>query len=172
MAAYFSDPLPFCEKRQILGSGYSSKGINTWTYRYNQPNPTIGSPAIVAHAAENWMMFLGSDTGLANPLSLTPLDLTWFRYNGPAIFNPMTPEETAFSQELIACWLSFVRAKNPNTFKMERSPVWDRFPLDEKRQIVLQQNSATTSGSFVELADEKEVTRCQFIAGKVDKEQN
>ncbi len=84
----------------------------------------------------------------------------------------MTPEETAFSEELIAYWLSFVRAKDPNTFKLERSPVWDRFSLDEKRQVVLQQNSATMSGSFVELADEKEVTRCQFVAGKVEEEQN
>ncbi|KAK0222838.1 alpha/beta-hydrolase [Armillaria nabsnona] len=142
--------------RQILASAYSSKGINTWTYRYNQPNPTSGSPNIVAHAAENWMMFLGSNTG----------------YNGSATFSSMTPEETAFSEELIAYWLSFVRAKDPNTFKLERSPVWDRFSLDEKRQIVLQQDSATMSGSFVELADEKEVARCQFVAGKVEKEQN
>ncbi len=68
----------------------------------------------------------------------------------------MTPEETAFSEELIAYWLSFVRAKDPNTFKLERSPSGDRFSLDEKRRVVLQQNSATMSGSFVELADEKE----------------
>ncbi|KAK0214085.1 alpha/beta-hydrolase [Armillaria fumosa] len=142
--------------RQLLGSAYSSKGITTWTYRYNQPNPTSSNPTTVAHAAENWMMFLGSDTG----------------YNGSTTFSSMTPKETAFSQELIAYWLSFVRAKNPNTFKLERSPVWDHFSLDEKRQIVLQQNSAMTSGSFIELADEKEVTRCQFIAGKVEREQN
>ncbi|KAK0472094.1 alpha/beta-hydrolase [Armillaria novae-zelandiae] len=142
--------------RQILGSAYSNKGINIWAYRYNQPNPTSGSPTIVAHAAENWMMFLGSDTG----------------YNGSATFSSMTPEETAFSQELIAYWLSFVRAKNPNTFKLERSPAWDRFSLNKKRQIVLQQNSTTTSGSFLEVADEKEVARCQFVAGKVEREQN
>ncbi|KAK0193361.1 alpha/beta-hydrolase [Armillaria mellea] len=142
--------------RQILGCTYSSKGINTWTYRYNQPNPTRASPTIVAHAAENWMMFLGSNTG----------------HNGSTTFSSMTPEETAFSRELIAYWLSFVRGKDPNIFKLERSPVWDRFSLDEKKQIVLQQNSATTNGSFIELADEKEVARCQFIAGKVEKEQN
>ncbi|KAK0470280.1 alpha/beta-hydrolase [Desarmillaria tabescens] len=141
--------------RQILASAYSSQTINTWAYRYNQPNPTSGSPTIVAHAAENWMMFLGSNTG----------------YNGSATFSPMTPEETAFSQELIAYWLSFVRAQDPNTFKLKRSPSWDRFSLDEERQIVLQQNT-TTNGSFVELADEKEVARCQFVASKVEKEQN
>ncbi len=67
----------FCQNRQILASAYSSKGIDTWTYRYNQPDPTSGSPNIVAHTAENWMMFLGSNTGYVNPLSLTPLELTW-----------------------------------------------------------------------------------------------
>ncbi|KAG7444734.1 alpha/beta-hydrolase [Guyanagaster necrorhizus] len=142
--------------RQILASAYSSKGINTWAYRYNQPNPTSDNPTIVAHAAENWMMFRGSNTG----------------YNGSATFSSMTPEETAFSQELIAYWLSFVRAEDPNTFKLKRSPVWDRFSLGEKKQIVLQQNTTTMSGSFIELADEKEVARCQFVASKAEKEQN
>ncbi|KAK0186160.1 alpha/beta-hydrolase [Armillaria mellea] len=142
--------------RPILASAYSSKGINTWAYRYNQPNPTSGNPTIVGHGAENWMMFLGSNTG----------------YNGSATFSSLTPEQTAFSEELIAYWLSFVRAQDPNTFKLQRSPVWDHFSVEEKRQIVLQQNTTKTSGSFVELADEKEVVRCQFVAGKVEKEQN
>lgn len=34
-----------------------------WAYRYNQPNPTQGEPGITEHAAENWMMFLGTNTG-------------------------------------------------------------------------------------------------------------
>jgi hypothetical protein len=35
----------------------------SWTYRYNQRNPTIPAYFGVAHAAENWMMFKGTDTG-------------------------------------------------------------------------------------------------------------
>ncbi|KAK0493415.1 alpha/beta-hydrolase [Armillaria luteobubalina] len=142
--------------RPILAGAYSSKGINTWAYRYNQPNPTSNNPTIVGHGAENWMMFLGSNTG----------------YNGSATFSSLTPEETAFSQELIAYWLSFVRAQDPNTFRLQRSPVWDRFSVGDKRQIVLQQNTTTMSGSFIELTDEKEVARCEFVASKVKKEQN
>ena len=34
----------------------------TFVYRYNTPNPTGGDP-LVEHAAENWMMFLGTNTG-------------------------------------------------------------------------------------------------------------
>ena len=33
-----------------------------FTYRYNTGNPTEGSP-FVEHAAENWMMFLGTNIG-------------------------------------------------------------------------------------------------------------
>ena len=44
-----------------MGGGFAQK-TKAFTYRYNQPNPTSGSPA-VGHAAENWMMFLGTNTG-------------------------------------------------------------------------------------------------------------
>ncbi|KAG9313814.1 Alpha/Beta hydrolase protein [Chiua virens] len=36
---------------------------DTWTYRYNTPNPTIRSDQ-VTHAAENWLMFDGMNTGI------------------------------------------------------------------------------------------------------------
>lgn len=48
-------------QRQIMGAA-SAEVATAWTYRYNQPNPTSGS-AMVSHAAENWMMFLGTNTG-------------------------------------------------------------------------------------------------------------
>lgn len=51
--------LPY--QRTALGEAFA-KAVQTWTYRYNQPNPTNGSDS-VGHAAENWMMFLGTNTG-------------------------------------------------------------------------------------------------------------
>ena len=47
--------------RNDLGAAYS-KVVHTWTYRYNQPNPASSHPNITAHAAENWMMFNGTNT--------------------------------------------------------------------------------------------------------------
>lgn len=44
-----------------MGSAFSER-VNAWTYRYNQRNPTSGGVG-VGHAAENWMMFLGTNTG-------------------------------------------------------------------------------------------------------------
>ncbi|KAK0494032.1 alpha/beta-hydrolase [Armillaria luteobubalina] len=142
--------------RPILGTAYSSAGLKSWAYRYNQPNPTSSDTTTVAHAAENWMMFLGTNTG----------------FNGTTTFSPMTAEEKAFAEELIAYWLSFVRAKNPNTFKLKRSPVWNGYTADSKDQIVLQQNTTTASGSFVELEPQKNGDRCRFVASKAEKEQN
>ncbi|KAK0204425.1 alpha/beta-hydrolase [Desarmillaria ectypa] len=142
--------------RPILGTAYSSAGVKVWAYRYNQPNPTSSDTITVAHAAENWMMFLGTNTG----------------FNGTTTFSPMTAEENAFAEELIAYWLSFVRAKNPNTLKLKRSPIWSGYATDGKDQIVLQQNTTTTSGSFVELEPQKDGDRCRFVASKAEKEQN
>jgi len=143
--------------RTIMGTAFSKK-VSTWTYRYNQRNPTSSS-SDVAHAAENWMMFLGSNTGV----------------NGSATFTQMTPVETSFAEELIAYWLSFVRSGDPNTHKLARSPVWPSYNDKHRSRIVLQQstlNTTTTSSSFVEDEVNPETNRCTLIAGQAFDQQN
>lgn len=138
--------------RQAMG-GPSSQYSNTWTYRYNTPNPTSGSD-VVSHAAENWMMFDGTNTG----------------FNGSTTFTPQTPAELAFASELIAYWLSFVRAGNPNTYKLEKSPMWEQYnELNPVRMVLMQdpQNLTTVSGSYLETQPVAEATRCTFAISKV-----
>lgn len=147
-----------------------------WTYRYNQRNPTSGGTG-VGHAAENWMMFLGTNTGSARLSSKCISILTRnfdSRFNGSTTFTPMTPVEVSFAEELIAYWLSFVRAGDPNTFKLARSPTWTEYTA-QKARIVLQQdpkNTTTLSGSFVELEAENETRRCAVVASKVQHQEN
>lgn len=138
--------------RQAMG-GPSSRHSNTWTYRYNTPNPTSGTDA-VSHAAENWMMFNGTDTG----------------FNGSTTFTPQTPAELAFASELIAYWLSFVRTGNPNTYKLEGSPVWEQYTESNPVRMVLMQdpqNLTTVSGSYMERQPVAEAARCAFAISKV-----
>ena len=45
--------------------GEFGKTATSWAYRYNQRNPTQNASFGVAHAAENWMMFKGTNTGYA-----------------------------------------------------------------------------------------------------------
>ncbi|KAK1233831.1 hypothetical protein PQX77_002997 [Marasmius sp. AFHP31] len=140
-----------------LGGAYSTSP-KSWTYRYDQPNSTQNTPA-VNHAAENQMMFLGSNTDS----------------NGTTTFTPQTPVELAFTEELIAYWLSFVRAGDPNKFKLPMSPEWPQYAWVSKRRIVLQQdrgNSTTRSGSFVEQEPGNESRRCEAIASKSEQEQD
>ncbi|KAJ3482853.1 hypothetical protein NLI96_g6702 [Meripilus lineatus] len=47
--------------REIMGGGFGKKA-NAFTYRFNQPDPTSGSN-LVEHAAENFMLFQGIETG-------------------------------------------------------------------------------------------------------------
>ncbi|KAF9041726.1 alpha/beta-hydrolase [Hymenopellis radicata] len=142
----------------IVGDAYSGNGVDTWAYRYHQPNPSVnGTPGVVEHAAENWMMFRGSNTGI----------------NGTGTFTPMTDAENAFAAELIAYWISFVRSGDPNTFKLDRSPVWTSFDAGNLERMVLQQTDVDgASGSVVEHEPEQEAGRCAFVAGKVGPEQN
>ncbi|KAF7350824.1 Aldolase-II domain-containing protein [Mycena sanguinolenta] len=144
--------------RDIIAAAVTTRN-QAWTYRYNQPNPTQGGFGGTAHAAENWMMFQGINTG----------------FNGSGVFTPMTPVETAFAEELIAYWLSFVRSGDPNTFKLARSPLWPQFTTSNKARIVLQQdqqNITTQSGIFSETQPALEGQRCSFIAEHVVPQQN
>ncbi|KAG1886991.1 Alpha/Beta hydrolase protein [Suillus subluteus] len=137
---------------QAMG-GPSSRHSNTWTYRYNTPNPTSGTDA-VSHSADNWMMFDGTDTG----------------FNGSMTFTSQTPAELAFASELIAYWLSFVRTGNPNTYKLEKSPVWEQYTeLNPARMVLMQdpQNLTTVSGSYMERQPVAEAARCAFVISKV-----
>ncbi|KAF5373821.1 hypothetical protein D9758_000817 [Tetrapyrgos nigripes] len=161
----------------LIASAFSRRQNNVWTYRYNQPNPTKGSSA-VAHSAESWMMFGGTNTG----------------NNGTSIFTPLSPTDKLFSEELISYWLSFVRTGNPNSFKQARSPYWEKYtteplethyqvPMTEtdvlpRRRMVLQKDAngddtaSPISGCFLEREPENEGNRCTFVGTKVGKEQN
>ncbi|GJJ14529.1 hypothetical protein Clacol_008794 [Clathrus columnatus] len=136
--------------RELLGSVASRDDLPSFAYRYNQPNPSFGDNVDVEHAAENWMMFLGSNTG----------------FNGSGVLTGLNATETAFSQELIAYWLSFVRSSNPNTYRLERSPEWPSFsPTSTGKRQVLQQdpkNRTTVSGIVSELEPSADLERCDF----------
>ncbi|KAG0698322.1 Alpha/Beta hydrolase protein [Suillus ampliporus] len=137
--------------RQAMG-GPSSLYSNTWTYRYNTPNPTSGTD-VVAHAAENWMMFDGTNTG----------------FNGSTTFTPQTPAELAFASELIAYWLSFVRTGDPNTYKLNMSPTWEQYSeIKPVRMVLMQdpQNLTDVSGSYMERQPVVEAMRCAFAISK------
>ena len=159
------------------------QSATSWGYRYNQRNPTSEGTG-VWHAAENWMMFRGSNTGYAfNTFlfltfsskniysSIMPASI-----NGSATFSQMTPTENAFAAELIAYWLSFVRSGDPNRYRLSRSPEWPMYKSTSR--IVLQQGgpgsttTTTVGGSFVEGEPEMDKIRCALVASQVGRQQN
>ncbi|KAG1724958.1 Alpha/Beta hydrolase protein [Suillus paluster] len=132
----------------------------TWTYRYNTPTPRIESNIIpVEHADEIWMMFNGSETGP----------------NGTFTFQPQTLAERAFASEIIAYWLSFVRSSKPNTYKLDKSPVWGAYNESKPVRVVLMQdpqNSTNVTGSYMEEQPVPETVRCAFAISKAEVCQN
>ncbi|KAI0753315.1 alpha/beta-hydrolase [Daedaleopsis nitida] len=142
--------------RHIIGLAAAKKN-KAYTYRYNQP---VGSAntTTVSHAAENWMMFRGTSTG----------------FNGTTTFQPQSDLDRAFAAELIAYWLSFVRAGDPNTFKLARSPVWPAYTAHSQQRIALQEPAGTdtsVSGSTAETEPALESSRCAFVASKAIRQQ-
>ncbi|KAG0697682.1 Alpha/Beta hydrolase protein [Suillus ampliporus] len=134
----------------VPSSRYSPN--NTWTYRYNTPSPKLNT-TLVTHAAENWMMFNGTNTGS----------------NGTGSFMPQTPSQRAFASELIAYWLSFVRTGNPNSHKLDMSPAWEKYDESDPARMVLMQDpqdSTTKSGSYMEEQPAAETVRCAFAISK------
>ncbi|PSS34240.1 hypothetical protein PHLCEN_2v1750, partial [Hermanssonia centrifuga] len=139
---------------EIIGGAVAGQGTGAWVYRYNTANPTSGSP-IVEHAAENWMLFEGTNTG----------------FNGSTRFSAMTAAEDAFASEMIAYFLSFVRTGDPNTYRLARSPEWPGYSVGGERRMVLQQGTETESGCFGESVCGDEQERCAFVATKAAAQQ-
>ncbi|THU80126.1 alpha/beta-hydrolase [Dendrothele bispora CBS 962.96] len=174
----------------LIADAFARRRNDVWTYRYNEPNPTKRSP-VVAHSAESWMMFNGTNTG----------------NNGTSTFTPLGPDDELFSEELIAYWLSFVREGNPNVHKRDYSPAWHKYApgasgsigghveanvqtpfvddfgtqIQQKQRMVLQKRTSDPffdayrlqkSGCFMETLPEAEHGRCVFVGEKVEKEQN
>ncbi|KAG0697689.1 Alpha/Beta hydrolase protein [Suillus ampliporus] len=143
---------------QAMGGPSSRYSDNTWTYRYNTPDPAFGLP-VVTHAAENFMMFDGRTT--------FP--------NGTVTKWELTPVQLAFASELIAYWLSFVRTGNPNTHKLAMSPEWTKYSESNTVRMVLMQeshNSTIVSGSYMETRPVAENARCTFVIGMAEVCQN
>ncbi|KAI0767254.1 alpha/beta-hydrolase [Fomes fomentarius] len=145
--------------RHIIGLAASKKN-KAFAYRYNQP-VTGSNTLTVFHSAENWMMFLGTSTGV----------------NGTTTFQPQTDLDRAFASELIAYWLSFVRSGNPNTFKLARSPTWPGYITHAQQRISLQEpepksnDTSAISGSNAETEPILESNRCEFVASKARRQQ-
>ncbi|RPD61550.1 alpha/beta-hydrolase [Lentinus tigrinus ALCF2SS1-7] len=140
--------------RHIIGLAAARKN-KAFTYRYNQP---VNNATSVYHSSENWMMFMGTSTG----------------FNGTTTFEPQTDLDHAFAEELIAYWLSFVRTGDPNTFKLDRSPVWPEYTAKGQQRIALQEpktNDLTISGSNAEQEPALESSRCDFVASKSQRQQ-
>ncbi|KAJ3568347.1 hypothetical protein NP233_g5780 [Leucocoprinus birnbaumii] len=141
----------FSATRAFMASEWNKAGIPSWTYRYNQPDPADGGGA--AHGAENYMMFRGVHTSL----------------NGTYSFAKHNTADIAFSHELIAYWVSFARDLNPNTYKVDRAPVWPGYSVHGRHRIVLEEPVAgsdveSVSGSYIEIESEKDAKRCYLIA--------
>ncbi|KZV98696.1 alpha/beta-hydrolase [Exidia glandulosa HHB12029] len=147
-------------ERAFPASNYSDPFVvqtTVYVYRYNQPNPTLQQPTNIAHAAENWMMFEGTNTGL----------------NGTTEFTELNAVETAFSEELIAYWLSFVRSQNPNAHKLAHSPTWPS--TRSMTRLALQEDpagSTTRSGITIEVEPADEVSMCAEVIRKIVPEQH
>ncbi|KAL0946016.1 hypothetical protein HGRIS_012293 [Hohenbuehelia grisea] len=156
-----ADAMFFCG-RSWMAEAWAKTKARVWTYRYNTPNPTspyYEIPGDVQHAAENWVMFKGVNTG----------------NNGTFEFMSLNSTLTAFSHELFDYWLSFVRSKDPNVHRTNGAPVWAPHTMDRARIVLedgVEVNGTYVSGCFMETETVREKERCDFIWRMMEKGMN
>ncbi|KAF9008289.1 Alpha/Beta hydrolase protein [Cyathus striatus] len=166
----------------LFGDVYSQQGVPTWTYRFDEHDPMSDREG-AGHAAENWFMFQGTENGS----------------NGTTTFHTFTSSQSAFSEEVIAYLSSFIRVRDPNRYKLARSPTWPAYvtrtsdnhrePREGKEQVVFDGHEkewrrarlvlrksdddvVDMSAVGVEEVGGREVERCLVVAAAVDDLQN
>lgn len=63
-----------------------------------------------------------------------------------------------------------MRAGNPNTYKLDKSPVWEQYTESNPMRMVLMQdpqNLTNVGGSYMEGQPVAEAARCAFAISKV-----
>lgn len=107
--------------------------------------------------------------------------------NATVIFEDLSPAQQLFSEEFMAVLVSFVRTGSPNTYRLDRSPVWPAYRPAERSRLVLQaarteglgadrdgrhQTVTEVSGCHLEEVPLNETRRYDFWFNKLDKTQN
>jgi carboxylesterase type B len=123
-----------------LSSVYSNATIPVWTYHYNVIDPPSNATGYgVLHTAETTAIWGPSFVSGGAPKS-------YFQLNAPIV--PL----------MQGYWTSFIRSKNPNTYRAEGAPLWENWVASKQNRLRI--NLANTS---METVDETQQKHCAYL---------
>jgi carboxylesterase type B len=126
-----------------ISAQYSKSNTPNWNYRYNVQDP--------AQVAE----------GLGVPHTVE-VNAIWGPQNvnggAPASYSTLLHEHIVPVMQ--GYWTSFIRAHDPNTYRLSGTPEWDQFDASSMNRIKFETN--TTSMEIVNLGMQ---TRCTYLEG-------
>ncbi|CZT49185.1 related to cholinesterase precursor [Rhynchosporium secalis] len=80
----------------------------------------------------------------------------------PSIWGVSPAPDNALTPTIQAYWTSFIRSKDPNTYRLKGAPRWETFAAENGRRVVFQ-NEVRAVG-MEDVPGEEEV-RCAFLSG-------
>ncbi|KAL5313134.1 hypothetical protein ACEPPN_018867 [Leptodophora sp. 'Broadleaf-Isolate-01'] len=125
-----------------ISNAFAEAGVNSWNYRYNVEDPSQVAQGLgVPHTIE-LVAIWGPE--FVNPVSSalsysTPL-------NGPSI------------ELMQGYWTSFIRSKNPNTYRADKAPLWEMWGEKGMNRILLETNTTR-----METISQAEREKCGYL---------
>ncbi|KAI9651299.1 hypothetical protein NHQ30_001337 [Ciborinia camelliae] len=132
--------------------------------RYNCPGIYVsGSHDFFAPSIGNWNYHWDvlSSTNAANGYGVTHTS------ESGSIWGSSGAPGSALTPSMQAYWTSFIRSKDPNTYKLDSAPRWEQLKVSTYQRILLQ--AANVTGTAVanvtmETIPDEQLARCQYLS--------
>ncbi|CAD6446434.1 9a1562fc-5002-4a32-8486-2208e186d697 [Sclerotinia trifoliorum] len=146
------------------GSYWSAAALAYGEMRYNCPGIYLsGRNDVLAPSLGNWNYHWDvlSSENAANGFGVThtaELASIWGYSKAP---------DSALIPSIQAYWTSFIRSKDPNTYKLKSTPKWKEFSITNYQRILFQAQNATGTATprvKMESIPDKQLKRCNYLS--------
>ncbi|KJX94835.1 triacylglycerol lipase like protein [Zymoseptoria brevis] len=126
----------------FISRNLANDNVSNWNYRWDVIDPPANASGVgVAHTVEVNAIFGPENVNGGAPAS----------YKEGGVNNAIVDVAQAY-------WTSFVRTRNPNTYRKAGTPMWEQWPSGEDRRLDFQ-----TNATRMETVDEGQRERCEYL---------
>ncbi|TGO25379.1 hypothetical protein BPAE_0081g00120 [Botrytis paeoniae] len=146
------------------GTYWSAAALAYGEMRYNCPGIYLsGSHDFYAPSIGNWNYHWDvlSSTNAASGYGVTHTS------ESGSIWGSSGPPDSALIPYIQAYWTSFIRSKDPNTYKLKSAPRWGQLKTSNYQRILFQAVNVTgtaTANVTMETIPDGQMARCQYLS--------
>lgn len=146
------------------GTYWSAAALAYGEMRYNCPGIYIsGSHDFFAPSIGNWNYHWDV---LSPKNAASGYGVTHTAESG-SIWGNSGPPDSALIPSIQAYWTSFIRSKDPNTYKLKSAPRWGQLKTSNYQRILFQAENVTgtaTPNVTMETIPDVQMARCQYLS--------